>query len=81
MARTHYAPRLNAYVRRTILASATEYAYPKKRRTKESTKSAFHDALHGTDTGWWNDLIYTRDVFALFNRHPARREQLAWFPR
>jgi hypothetical protein len=63
------APRLRAYVRRTVLASAREYAYPAKRRTVDSTRSAFRDAMHGTDTGWWSDLIYTRDVLALFNRH------------
>lgn len=61
--------RLKAYIRRTVLASATEYAYPKKRRTPESTMSAFRDASHGTDTGWWNDLIYTVDRLRLFNRY------------
>lgn len=61
--------RLKAYIRRTVLASAREYAYPAKRRTKESTQSAFRDAMHGTDTGWWTDLIYTRDVIDLFNRY------------
>lgn len=61
--------RLKAYIRRTVLASATEYAYPAKRRTMESTKSAFIDASNGTDTGWWNDLIYTKDVIAMFNRY------------
>lgn len=61
--------RLKAYIRRTVLSSATEGAYPAKRRTKESTISAFRDAMHGTDTGWWNDLIYTQDVLAMFNRY------------
>lgn len=61
--------RLKAYMRRTILASATEYAYPAKRRTKESTQSAFRDYANGTDTGCWNDLIYTKDVLDMFNRY------------
>jgi len=61
--------RLKAYIRRTVLASATEYAYPKKRRTPESTKSAFRDYAHGTDTGCWHDLIYTVDVLNMFNRY------------
>lgn len=61
--------RLKSYMKRTILASATEGAYPAKRRTKESTYSAFVDAAHGTDTGWWNDLIYTADVLDMFNRY------------
>lgn len=61
--------RLKAYIRRTVLASATEYAYPAKRRTKESTAAAFRDAMHGTDSGWWHDLIYTKDVLDLFNRY------------
>lgn len=61
--------RLKAYIRRTVLASATEYAYPRKRRTAESTLAAFRDAANGTDTGWWHDLIYTADVLDLFNRY------------
>lgn len=61
--------RLKAYIRKTVLASATEGAYPAKRRTKESTKSAFMDASHGTDSGWWSDLIYTVDVLNMFNRY------------
>lgn len=61
--------RLKAYIKRTVIEQATNYAYPKKRRTAESTKSAFMDAMNGTDTGWWNDLIYTVDVLKLFNRY------------
>lgn len=60
---------LKAYVRRTILASATEGAYPAKRRTAASTLSAFRDAAHGTDTGWWSDLIWTADVERLAKRY------------
>jgi hypothetical protein len=61
--------RLKSYMKKTILASATEGAYPAKRRTKESTYSAFRDASQGTDTGWWNDLIYTVDVIDMFNKY------------
>lgn len=61
--------RLKAYVRRTILASATDGAWPKKRRTEESTLAAFRDAAHGTDTGWWSDLIYTQDVVRMASRY------------
>jgi hypothetical protein len=60
--------RLKAYIRRTVLASARDYAGG-KRRTAESTVSAFRDAANGTDTGWWNDLIYTADVLDMFNRY------------
>mgnify|MGYP000573668144 CR=1 FL=1 len=47
------ANNFKAYVKRTILESAREYAGG-NRRTKESTKGAFMDALHGTDSGWWS---------------------------
>lgn len=38
--------------------------------------------MHGTDSGWWHDLIYTKDVLDLFNRYRldvvrALREYLA----
>jgi hypothetical protein len=61
--------RLKSYVRRTILASAKEYAYPAKRRTAESTKSAFIDAMRGTDTGWWQDLIYTAGMLEMAHKY------------
>lgn len=60
---------LKEYVRRTILASAKEYAYPKARRTAESTRSAFVDAMRGTDTGWWHDLIYTAPMLDMAHRY------------
>lgn len=66
---TNAAPRLRAYVRRTILKSARDGAYPKKRRTPESTRAAFMDALHGTDTGWWSDLIYTAPMLNMASRY------------
>jgi hypothetical protein len=66
--------RLKSYVRRTILQSAREYAPSATRRTQESTKSAFIDAMRGTDTGWCNDLIYTSDALDMFNREWASYE-------
>lgn len=65
------ANRLKAYVRRTILESAREGAWPKKRRTAESTLSAFRDATRGTDSGWWNDLIYTAGMLQMARRYRA----------
>jgi hypothetical protein len=61
--------RLKSYIRKTVLASAVEYAYPRKRRTAESTLAAFRDYAHGTNTGTWAGLIYTKDVLELFNRY------------
>ena len=63
--------RLKSYVRRTILAAAKEYAYPKARRTPESTRSALMDAMRGTDTGWWSDLIYTAPTLEMAHKHRA----------
>ena len=63
--------RLKAYIKRTVLASAVEYAYPAKRATKESKYAAFRDYANGTDTGVWSDLIYTVDVLNMFNRYRA----------
>jgi hypothetical protein len=63
--------RLKAYVKRTILASATEGAWPAKRRTKESTLAAFRDASRGTDTGWWNDLIWTAGMLEMARKYAA----------
>lgn len=62
------ANRLKAYVRRTILTAAREYA-PNGRRTKDSTKAAFADAMYGTSTGWWEDLIYTADMLDMAWRY------------
>lgn len=64
--------RLKAYTRRTILAAAKEYAYPKARRTADSTRSALQDATRGTDTGWWSDLIYTAPMLEM--AHKYRRD-------
>ena len=61
--------RLTAYCRRTVLAAAREYAHPAKRRTPESTRNAFTDAMRGTDTGWWHDLIYTAPMIDMANRY------------
>lgn len=59
---------LKSYVRRTILESARDYANG-KRRTAESTRSAFTDAMRGTDTGWWSDLIYTAPMLEMAHRY------------
>jgi len=71
--------KLKAYCRRVILTAAREYAGG-KRRTPESTAAAFRDAMRGTDTGWWNDLIYTTDMLELANRyrHDIREAVLAY---
>lgn len=63
--------RLKAYVRRTILNAAREYAYPKARRTADSTHAACSDATRGTDTGWWSDLIYTAPMLDMAYRYRA----------
>lgn len=63
------ANRLKAYVRRTILEAAREYSYPAKRRTAEGTRNAFMDAMRGTDTGWWRDLIYTAPMLDMAFRY------------
>lgn len=62
---------LKAYVRRAMLAAARDYAQG-ARRTPESTRAAFIDAMRGTDTGWWNDLIYTAPMLAM--AHKYRRD-------
>lgn len=59
---------LKSYCRRTILAAARDYAQG-ARRTPDSTKSAFMDAMRGTDTGWWTDLIYTAPMLDLAHRY------------
>lgn len=71
--------RLQAYVKRTILESAKEGAayyrdsmgYTAKAAKKKAMQDAFTDAMRGTETGWWNGLIYNRDVIALANAHRA----------
>lgn len=60
--------RLKAYCRRTLLAAARDYSST-SRRTAESTASAFTDAMRGTDTGWWNDLIYTAPMLDMAHRY------------
>lgn len=60
--------RLKAYCRRYILEQARAYTGG-KRRTKESTESAFKDAMYGTDSGWWNDLIYTAPMLDMAHRY------------
>lgn len=62
------ANRLKAYTRRTMLAAARDYA-PGNRRTPDSTRAAFSDALRGTDSGWWSDLIYTAPMLQMARRY------------
>jgi hypothetical protein len=59
---------LQEYVRDYVLDQAREYAGGDE-RTPEATQSAFRDALRGTDSGWWHDLIYTVDVLDLSHRY------------
>lgn len=61
--------RLKAYIKRTVLASAREYGDKTREGRKQAKISAFRDYAHGTDTGCWSDLIYTVDVFNMFNRY------------
>lgn len=61
--------RLKAYIKRTVLASAREYGDKTREGRKQAKISAFRDYAHGTDTGCWNDLIYTVDVLNMFNRY------------
>lgn len=63
------ANRLKAYVRRIMLEAAREYSYPAKRRNSEGTRSAFMDAMRGTDSGWWSDLIYTAPMLAMSHKY------------
>lgn len=63
------ANRLKAYVRNIILQSARDAAWPAKRRNAETTKTAFMDAMRGTDTGWWSDLIYTGPMLEMARRY------------
>lgn len=62
------APCLKAYARRTILEAARDYSTT-TRRTPESTRGACMDAMQGTNTGWWNDLIYTADMLDMASRY------------
>lgn len=57
--------RLKAYCRRVILEAARDYTSNGKRRINESTRAAFMDAMRGTDSGWWNDLIYTSEMLTM----------------
>jgi len=59
---------LKSYVRRTILQAARDYAGG-KRRTADSTHAALTDAMRGTDSGWWNDLIYIAPMLDMAHRY------------
>ena len=56
---------LKAYVARTIKEAAKDYTGDRKERLS----GAVRDAAHGTNTGWWNDLIYTADCIRMANRY------------
>lgn len=64
---------LDAYVRSTIIDSARQevgdWSKATGARKSAALKSAAADAARGSDTGWWSDLIYNRDVYALADRH------------
>ena len=49
---------LKAYVRDTIDEALTHY--------DGEIENVVTDAMQGTSTGWWNDLIYTADILSLF---------------
>lgn len=53
---------LQLYVSETVQA-ATEDDY------EGDSLAACTDATRGTDTGWWNDLIYDGDVLDMFTTH------------
>jgi hypothetical protein len=65
--------RLTAYCRRTVLKSAREYLPTGKAWRGEARlvaiRSAFGDAMRGTETGWWNDLIYTASMLTMASRY------------
>jgi hypothetical protein len=42
--------------------------YTAKEAKAEGLRIAFTDAIMGADTGWWGDLIYTRDVYRMADR-------------
>lgn len=65
------ANRLKSYVKRTLLEAARDYS-PNGRRNAESTRSALTDAMRGTNTGWWTDLIHTAPMLAM--AHKYRRD-------
>ena len=51
---------LETYVRDTINEALEDY--------DGKIEHVLTDAMQGTNTGWWNDLIYTADILSLFPR-------------
>ena len=49
---------LKTYVRDTIDEALPGY--------DGKMENVIGDAMRGTNTGWWNDLIYTADILSLF---------------
>jgi hypothetical protein len=63
--------RLRAYVRRTILSAAREYAGNKRDKAsrEEGLRAALIDATSGTNSGWWSDLIYIAPMLEMAHRY------------
>jgi len=59
---------LKEYVRDTIMQAAIDYS-DTDTATEKSTRDAFTDAMRGTNTGWWNDLIYTAPMLKMAYKH------------
>jgi hypothetical protein len=59
---------LKQYVRNTMLQAAADYSETGV-ATEKSTLDAFTDAMRGTNTGWWNDLIYTAPMLKMANEY------------
>jgi hypothetical protein len=59
---------LKQYVRDTIMQAAIDYS-DTDIATEKSTREAFTDAMRGTNTGWWNDLIYTAPMLKMAYKH------------
>ena len=49
---------LETYVKETLENHLADY--------DGKMENVIGDAMRGTNTGWWNDLIYTADVLSLF---------------
>lgn len=49
---------LETYVKETLENHLADY--------DGNMEDVIGDAMRGTNTGWWNDLIYTADILSLF---------------
>lgn len=59
---------LKEYVRDTMAQASIAYS-DTDTATENSTRDAFMDAIRGTSTGWWNDLIYTAPMLKMAHRY------------